>query len=70
MELLHISGKFSGKKININKNIWRNLIDMRTENLLFEFILGECKKDLDLVFKILIGCIRIRPNVDRIRNPA
>ena len=39
---------------------------------MFEFTLGECQKDPDPdpVLKILICWIRIRPKVDRIRNPA
>ena len=36
---------------------------------LFELILGECQLDPDPVFKIMICWIRIRPKMDRIRNP-
>ena len=37
-----------------------------------ELILGKCHKDPDLVLKILICWIRsrIRPKMDRIRNPV
>jgi len=37
---------------------------------MFELVLGCCKKDPDLVFKILIGRIQIQPNMDWICNPA
>ena len=35
---------------------------------IFEWILGDCKQDPDPVFKVLI--CRIRPKMDRIRNPV
>ena len=40
--------------------------------LMFELILGKWQQDLDPVFKILICWIRsrIRPKMDRIRNPV
>ena len=42
--------------------------------LMFELILGKCQKDPDPegnpVYKIQIFWIRIRPKMDRIRNPA
>ena len=39
------------------------------KNVMFELILGECQWDPDPVLQILICCIRIRPKMDRIRNP-
>ena len=47
----------------------QNLIDLK-KKLMFELILCECECDPDPVFKILICWIRIRPKMDRIRNPA
>ena len=37
---------------------------------MFELILDKCQKDPDPIFKIPIFWIRIRPKMDRIRNPG
>ena len=43
---------------------------MREKIYMLELILDECKQDPDPVNKILLFRIRIRPKVDRIRNPV